>query len=255
MEERISEAAERIARARRGLAFTGAGVSTESGLPDFRGPAGLWRRYDPSLFTLHRYVRDPEVRKAVWRFRAELLETEVKPNPAHLALARLEELGILKWVVTQNIDDLHQQAGSRRVIELHGSKREVVCLSCGSRGPAEEAVARFMSGEEDPACTRCGGILKLTAVMFGEPLPADALEEAFRAAREADLCLVVGSSLQVYPAAEVPFRAATRGASLIVVNDEPTPLDHLAQVVLRGKAGEILPRVVEEVEARLRTPS
>jgi NAD-dependent deacetylase len=251
LEERIREAAEVVAGSRQGMAFTGAGISTESGLPDFRGPSGLWRRYDPSLFTLHRYVRDPEVRKAVWRFRAELLEAEVRPNPAHLALARLEEMGILRWVVTQNIDDLHRAAGSRNVIELHGSKREVVCLSCGARGPAEEAVARFLAGEEDPACPHCGGILKLTAVMFGEPLPTDALDAAFRAAREADLCLVIGSSLQVYPAAEVPFRAATSGAALIVVNDEPTPLDHLARVVLRGRAGEILPKLVEEVEKRL----
>jgi NAD-dependent deacetylase len=226
-------------------------VSTESGLPDFRSPTGLWSRYDPSLFEFRRFLTDPEARRALWRFRLELLSQRPRPNPAHLAIARLEELGLVRWVVTQNIDGLHQAAGSRRVVELHGSNRWVECVSCGNVIPTEDALARVRVGEQDPLCLRCGGFLKLTAVSFGQPLPAGALEAARLAARECDFCLVVGSTLSVYPAAGVPDEARRSGAYVVVLNDEPSPLDHLADGVLRSRAGKILPALVREVEAAL----
>jgi NAD-dependent deacetylase len=248
----VAELADRLAGFRRGLVFTGAGASTESGLPDFRSPTGLWRRYDPSLFEFRRFLTEPEVRKTLWRFRAELLSREPQPNPAHWAISRLEGLGVVRWVVTQNIDGLHQAAGSTRVVELHGSNRSVECVSCGRLIRTEEALDRVRAGEEDPPCMACGGFLKLTAVSFGQPLPRGALEEAIGAARRCDFCMVVGSSLQVYPAARVPAEAKRAGIYVVVLNEEPTPFDGLAGAVLRGRAGEILPALVVQVEARLR---
>jgi NAD-dependent deacetylase len=251
MEALLTDVADRLADCRRGLVFTGAGVSTESGLPDFRSPTGLWRRYNPSLFDFERYLTDPEARKTLWRFRMELLAEQPRPNPAHRAIARLEELGVVRWVVTQNIDGLHQAAGSTRVIELHGSKRLVECLSCGRNIPTEDALARVRAGEEDPPCASCGGLLKLTAVSFGQALPAGTLEAAMEASSECDFCMVVGSSLHVYPAAHVPEAAWRAGAYLVVLNQEPTTLESSAHVVLRGRAGEILPTLVAEVQGRL----
>ena len=250
LEEAIARAAELLAASRYAVAFTGAGVSTESGIPDFRGPQGLWKRVDPNLFTIDYFEREP---LTVWRLFVSLflpVKRGVKPNPAHYALARLEELGIVKAVVTQNVDGLHQAAGSKNVIELHGNLREAVCMSCGYRMPLDWAVERVKRGML-PRCPRCDGLVKPAVVFFGERLPEEALERAFEEVSRADLVLVVGSSLTVYPAAYLPAYARSRGARLIIVNLEPTPLDHAADVVLRGRAGVLLPRLVEEVEKRI----
>ena len=229
------------------IVFTGAGVSTESGIPDFRGPEGLWRRVDPEKFTIDYFYENP---LEVWRLVAQLAEMfkDAKPNPAHYAIAELEEMGIVKTVITQNIDGLHQKAGSKRVIELHGNSRYAVCLVCGHRIPIEEAL-RIVARGELPRCPRCGGVLKPDAVFFGEPLPRRELEEAFREAEKADLVLVVGSSLVVQPAAYIPLHAKETGAKIVIVNASRTAMDSIADVIVRGKAGEILPKILEKVKA------
>lgn len=246
----LRQAAELVARARMGVAFTGAGISAESGISTFRGRDGLWRRYDPyQVSSIEAFVRDPG---RYWRLAAERWEAyaAARPNPGHLALAALEAAGHLRAVVTQNTDGLHRDAGTRRLVELHGNGRRVRCLDCGA---VEEraAVQARLRHEMPPRCGTCTGMhLKPEVVLFGEPLPALALMEAFELARGCDLMLVVGSSLQVYPAADVPSTAVERGVPLIVVNDEPTPVDVAATVVLRGRSGELLPRLEAEVRRR-----
>jgi len=239
-----------VEAAGRAFVFTGAGVSTESGIPDFRGPRGLWRRVPPEVFSLDYFLEEPG---RVWRLYADLYRVlaSARPNPAHRAIARLEELGLVEAVVTQNIDGLHQAAGSRRVVELHGSGGWAVCLSCGRRLPVETALRLGEEGGWPPRCPVCGGLLKPAAVFFGEPLPEEALREALRLAARARAVLVVGSSLRVYPAALVPEEAARRGARLAIVNLEETPLDWRAEVVARARAGVFLPMVVEEAEKLL----
>lgn len=231
----------------RTLVFTGAGVSTESGIPDFRGPHGLWKRVDPKLFTIQRYVSDPEVRRQSWQLRLESEAWSAEPNPAHRAIAALELTGVAPTVVTQNIDGLHQAAGSGDVIEVHGTIHEVVCLGCGARGPMRPVLDRVEAGEEDPACERCGGILKSATISFGQNLDPDVLDRALRLAESAEVCLAVGSTLSVTPAAYVPMRTVESGGRLVIVNEEPTELDHLAALRLDGRAGTLLPRLVELV--------
>ena len=239
-----------VAAKGRAFAFTGAGVSTESGIPDFRGPSGLWRRIPPEVFSIEYFLENPG---EVWRLYAQLhrVLAEARPNPGHVALAELEQLGLIEAVVTQNIDGLHQAAGSRRVIELHGSGNRARCLSCGETIPLREALKIAEERGWPPRCPRCGGLLKPDAVFFGEPLPREALEEAYRLARRARAVLVAGTSLQVYPAALVPEEAARRGARLIIVNLESTPLDWRADVVVRAPTGRFLPLVAEEAEKLL----
>jgi NAD-dependent deacetylase len=243
----LAAAAARLAGARRLVVFTGAGVSTDSGIPDFRSPDGIWRRYDPRQFTYQRYLGDPETRRQSWRLRRELLAMRPEPNPAHLACARLAEAGRLEGVVTQNIDGLHGDAGldPALICELHGNGRWVSCLSCDDRIPMETAVARVDAGEEDPACQLCGGILKATTVSFGQALPLLAWARAEAMAANCDAFLAVGSSLVVYPAARLPEVASERGATLVILNREPTPLDPLADVTLRGECGVLLPALVD----------
>jgi len=243
----VATAAVRLAGAKRIVVFTGAGVSTDSGIPDFRSPNGLWDRYDPRQLSYQRYLADPQVRRLSWQLRRELHGMRPKPNAAHLACTRLAEAGRLAGVVTQNIDGLHTDAGlpPELVCELHGNGRWVACLSCGDRLPMAEAVARVEAGEADPACRTCGGILKSTTVSFGQALPRAAWERAEAMTACCDAFLAVGSSLVVYPAARLPELAAESGARLLILNREPTPLDPLADVVLRGECGELLPRLVE----------
>lgn len=240
----LARAAELLGTARSGLAMTGAGVSAESGIPTFRGKDGLWTQYDPiKVASIDSFLADPSAYWMVSKERGPAV-LAAKPNPGHRALAALEAAGSLAAVVTQNTDGLHQDAGSRRVIELHGSGRAVECLDCGAREPRSEVQARLDS-EMPPRCRMCGGtFLKPTVVLFGEPLPPAAVEEAYALAEAADLMLVVGSSLVVYPAADIPMHAVRKGARLIVVNAEPTPLDRLAEVVIHGRAGEVLPELV-----------
>jgi NAD-dependent deacetylase len=236
------DAAERV------VVLTGAGISTESGIPDFRGPQGVWTKNPGAekLATLQHYMSDPDVRKRAWqkRLRSEALSAE--PNAGHRALVELERCGKLHTLITQNIDGLHQRAGSsaERVVEIHGTIRQVVCMACGERAPIERALERVRGGEEDPPCRSCGGILKSATISFGQSLVEEDLRRSERAARECDLLLAVGSSLSVYPIAAVVPLAKRAGAGLVIVNGEPTEMDALADVVLGGRIGEVLPALI-----------
>ena len=222
-------------------AFTGAGISTESGIPDYRGPGGVWERNAPP--TLSDFRENPETRRRYWEERRERypMLRDTQPNAGHHALARLQRAGRLMYVITQNIDGLHQKAGSdpARTIELHGTAHRVRCLDCGASWPAEAIQAR-LAIEALPACEVCGGMLRAATVLFGEALPQTALRRAFVAAQSSDLMLVVGSSLVVQPAARVPEIAVSAGARLVIINNEPTPLDDLADVLVRESAGAVL---------------
>jgi NAD-dependent deacetylase len=245
----IERAAELLLAARNGVALTGAGVSAESGIPTFRGTGGLWSQYDPvKVASIDNFLRDPSAYWTVAKERGPAV-LAARPNPGHRALAGLENAGHIVALVTQNTDGLHQDAGSRHVIELHGSGRAVQCLDCGARETRADVQAR-LAVEMPPRCRMCGGVfLKPTVVLFGEAMPIPAVEEAFALARAADLMLVVGSSLVVYPAAHVPLAAVEAGAALIVVNAEPTPIDRFAEVVIRGRSGEVLPELAALVSA------
>jgi NAD-dependent deacetylase len=226
------------------VVLTGAGVSTESGIPDFRSPTGIWAEFDPLEYaSLPAFRADP---KKVWSFykpRIAML-TGAEPNAAHRALARLEEAGLVEAVVTQNIDLLHERAGSRNVIEVHGSIRSATCPRCGTSYPRDDVVAKLQHAEA-PLCDGCGAVLKPDVVFFGELLPADAVERAFELARRARLLLVIGSSLEVHPIAALPEEALLTGGRLAIVNKGPTPYDDRADLKLEGNAGEILGAVVE----------
>ena len=248
------EAAELIAAARKLVVFTGAGISTESGIPDFRSPGGIWSRFDPEDFTYQKFTTAIEARRKQWRMLGEgHLTTNAEPNPAHYAIAELNELGRLDCVITQNVDNLHHKAGvpSEKIFELHGNVLWAVCLSCGRRYPFEAIKARIDGGEEIPDCEDCGGMLKPDAVLFGEALPEKVLREASRRASDCDLLIVVGSTLVVYPAAYMPLYALRAGARLIIVNLSDTPLDARASVLIRARAGEAMSRIVDRVKDRL----
>ncbi len=232
------------------LVFTGAGISTESGIPDFRGPDGLWTRLDPDDFTIRRYMTSRDIRVSNWRMHqtGQLwgARSSVRPNRAHEAVVDLWQAGRLTGCVTQNIDGLHVAAGlpTDKVAELHGNARKVHCLECGTEWPTEEVLTWVDAGEEDPHCPECGGLIKTTIVMFGEYLPQSAMRLAGLFAAMADAVLVVGSTLGVYPAADVPLSAVRRGAPMVILNLGPTDQDHNATVKLEGKAGEVLPELV-----------
>lgn len=246
-----AEVARWLAEAAAVTVMTGAGISTDSGIPDFRGPQGVWTK-DPAaqqLFTIDRYLADPEVRRRAWRARVDSPVWKAEPNAAHRALVELEADGRLKAILTQNIDGLHQAAGStpERVIELHGTARQVSCLTCGERTPMPEVVPRIEAGEDDPPCLRCGGILKSATISFGQQLDRDVVDAALRAGRACELFIAVGTSLTVHPAAGLCDHALDAGARLIIVNAEPTPYDPYAHAVLREPVGEVLPRLVSAI--------
>ena len=226
------------------VVLTGAGISTESGIPDFRSPGGLWAEYDPMEYaTIDAFRRNPV---KVWEFyalRFELLST-AEPNAGHLALAELERRGLVAAVVTQNIDGLHERAGSREVVEVHGSIRSASCLECGDRISLAQVVAALRAAPA-PTCPRCGAVLKPDVVMFGELLPPEAIERAIELVREAGLLLVVGSSLEVHPVAGLPDEAVSAGVALAILNRGRTPFDHLASVRIDGGAGETLAELAE----------
>jgi NAD-dependent deacetylase len=230
------------------VVLTGAGVSTDSGIPDFRGPQGVWTRNPEAekQSTIQHYVADPEVRRRAWRSRLDSPAWQAKPNAGHLALVALERRGRLDTLITQNIDGLHQAAGSSPdcVVEVHGTMREVVCLACGERAPMERALARVRAGEDDPPCRTCGGILKSATISFGQSLVPEDIARADRAARRCDLMLAIGTKLSVWPVAGVVPVAKESGARIVILNAEPTDMDGLAHAVLRGPIGEILPRLV-----------
>ena len=244
------KAADLILAARRVVVFTGAGVSTESGLPDFRSPGGIWDRFDPDDFTYQKFVSRPQTRRLWWQLIYEgSLSTEIKPNPAHHAIAELARLGKLDIVITQNIDNLHQTAGvpDEKVYELHGNLKWAVCLGCGQRYPFEQIKIKLAEGEEVPKCQVCSGILKPNIIFFGEMLPEGVFEAAVQRAESADLFMVIGSTLIVYPAAEIPARAHHSGAKLVIINLSPTPMDYEAAVLIKAKAGETMAKVMAQV--------
>ena len=235
-----------LKEARRITVLSGAGVSTDSGIPDFRGPNGLWTR-DPSaerMSTFTDYRDDPEVRRRSWQARLTHPGWTAEPNAAHRALVSLERSGRLVTLVTQNIDGLHQRAGSTSVLELHGTMHETVCLTCGDRQPMQEALERVAAGTEDPSCMVCGGILKSATISFGQALDQNVLIAARDAALECDLMLAVGSSLTVQPAAGLVGLAAQAGATVVICNASETPYDDVAAIVLRDPLGEVLPALV-----------
>lgn len=245
MENGLIRAAEAVKNARRVIASTGAGMSVESGIPDFRGAGGIWSKYPPEEYaTIHAFVKNPA---KVWKLWYELGDqfSGCQPNPGHLALARLESAGRLHAIITQNVDNLHQAAGSRRVIEYHGNSRRLVCVACQS----ETEFTRIGQRPEVPRCA-CGGLVKPAVVMFGELIPQRAMLEAEALARTADVVLVIGTSAQVFPAAQLPITAKQNGAFIIEVNTEPTDFTGaITDVFLEGRAGEMLPRLAELVLA------
>lgn len=247
----VDEVAGWLARARSVVALTGAGVSTESGIPDFRGPDGVWTR-DPAaerLANIGYYIADARVRRESWQRRADHPAWGARPNAGHRALVELERAGRLDLLVTQNIDGLHRAAGSSldRLIEIHGTIRDTACLSCADRRPMREALDRVRAGEPDPPCLVCGGMLKSATVSFGQNLDVGDLARAESAAAACDLFFAIGTSLTVYPVARLPELALDASARLVIVNAEPTPLDERAHAVLRGRAGDLLPAIVAGV--------
>ena len=250
MMEEVEHLAQLIIRRQRVVVFTGAGISTESGIPDFRSPGGIWSRYDPEDFTIQKFLSGPAARRTIWKMSIEGgLLTEAKPNLAHNAIADLYQLGKLDCVITQNIDNLHQKAGvpEDKVFELHGNMEWAVCLSCHRRFPMPEVLRKIKEGVEVPDCPECQGILKPDAVFFGEALPQGTLREAIRRAQNCDLLIVIGSTLVIYPAAYIPAYAREAGAKLAIVNLTPTPFDDYAEVVIRGKAGQTMSEVIKRV--------
>jgi NAD-dependent deacetylase len=237
-----------IGAARRIVVLTGAGISTESGIPDYRGPQGVWTKNPAAekMATLQTYVADPEVRKLAWQRRLQSETWAAQPNVGHRALVELERQGRLHTLITQNIDGLHQRAGSspELVVEIHGTIHEVVCLQCAERAPMQRALDRVRAGEVDPPCKSCGGILKSATISFGQSLVQEHLVRAERAARSCDLLLAIGSTLAVYPIAAVVPLAKRAGAKLVIVNGDPTEMDELADAVVRGRIGEVLPSLV-----------
>ena len=250
----LARACELVNGSRKVVVLTGAGISTDSGIPDFRGPNGVWTK-DPEaekMATLHIYMSDPEVRRRSWRHRLASPTWAARPNAGHVALVALERRGLLDTLVTQNVDGLHHDAGNdpARIVEIHGTMREVMCMSCGDRRPMPEVLERVRGGEDDPACTApvgagpCGGILKSATVSFGQNLVPEDLRRAERAARTCDLLLAVGSTLGVYPAAGLVPSAHLAGARVVIVNAEPTEYDSVADVVVRGSISQALPVIV-----------
>lgn len=255
MQEQVERAAELISRATHAVALVGAGLSRESGIPTFRGEGGLWTRFgEPPMNQYQRFAEDP---RAWWLTRLQERRTPTefsaaidaaRPNPGHYALADLERLGLLKHVITQNVDNLHQSAGATAITEIHGNRTMLRCIDCGERGPMRE----FGDDEVPPICPRCAGIQKSDTVMFGEPIPPAALAECDRQAARCDLMLVIGTSGTVYPAADYPLRVLRSGGSLIECNVDDTPFTPLCAVVLRGPSGASLPAVVKAIKASQR---
>ena len=240
------------------VALTGAGISTDSGIPDFRGPQGVWTRNPQAekMSNIHHYLADPEVRKASWQNRLSSPAWKAKPNAGHIALADLEKQGKLHALITQNIDELHQIAGNSpaRVIEVHGTMRRFMCWGCGMRGPMQLVLERVRAGEDDPRCRDCDGILKSDTISFGQQLVPEVIDRAMRVAGEADLFLALGSSLQVYPVAGAVDIARSAGAKIVIVNAQPTPFDDVADAVLPGSISEVLSKMLSPArESALRS--
>ncbi len=242
----MEEAAALFLEAKRAVALTGAGHSTPSGIPDFRSPgSGLWTQVNPEeVASIEAFHRDPEAWYA-WYHQRGTMFLNAEPNPAHHALAEIEEMGLLKAVITQNIDGLHQKAGSKRVIELHGNTREAVCLNCGDLIPAALLWERYVQERQAPRCQRCRGMMKPNVILFGEMLPEEAIDAAWEEARICDLMLIAGTSLEVTPAAHLPLIARRSGAKLVIVNFQPTRADGYSEVVIREDVAQVLPEMAD----------
>ena len=236
-----------VAEAKRIVVLTGAGISTDSGIPDFRGPQGVWTKNPKAekLSDIRYYMADPEVRRLAWQSRLDHTAWKAQPNTGHRALVELEKRGKLHALITQNIDELHQMAGNSadKVIEVHGTMRKVVCMACGMTAPMQKALERVRAGEEDPPCRDCGGILKSATISFGQQLVPGVIDAAMRAAAEADLFLALGSTLQVYPVAGAVPLARSAGARVVIVNAEPTQFDDIANAVFRDPISHVLPQI------------
>ncbi|GAB5046601.1 NAD-dependent protein deacylase [Thermodesulfovibrio sp. TK110] len=248
-QEKIKKASQLIKNSTYAVAFTGAGISTESGIPDFRSPGGLWQRF--RIVTYQEFIYDRQAREEFWRMKKELIHQLInaKPNNAHIVLAELEKMGIIKHVITQNIDGLHQMAGSKSVIELHGNQRGAICLDCEKLYKMDEILKMFAEQKLDLRCYNCGGVIKPTVVFFGEPLPEKELIMAQQIANQCDLMLVVGTSLQVEPAASIPRIAYQRGSKLIFINKAETDWDWIAEIVFYGSAGQVLKDIAIELSS------
>lgn len=244
----IERARELIDASGRIVVLTGAGISTESGIPDFRGPEGVWTKNPEAekTATLQHYMADGKLRERAWKSKLDSAARGAKPNAGHRALVELEHRGKLHTLITQNVDGLHQDAGTspEKVVEIHGTMRDVMCMSCGDRAPTEVAFERVRAGEADPACRSCGGILKSATISFGQGLVAEDLARSEQAALECDLMFAIGTTLAVFPIAAVVPVAHRAGASVVILNAEATEMDDLADVVLRGQIGEILPALI-----------
>jgi NAD-dependent deacetylase len=249
MDPLIAKGTELIREAERILVFSGAGVSTESGISDFRSPGGVWSKYDPSDFYFDKIISDERARAKYWQMSSEFYQVmkEAVPNRAHLAIKTLEDAGKLIAIVTQNIDRLHHRAGNTadKIIEIHGTAFSVSCLSCGKTYDRDDIEARISSGVKVPYCDECSGILKPDTISFGQAMPQDKMAQALTHARECDLCIALGSSLVVYPAASVPAHAVERGAKLMIINRDETPLDSMADVVVHESISKALGEMVE----------
>jgi NAD-dependent deacetylase len=252
----MAESGDVVARVRawvdealRVVVLTGAGISTDSGIPDFRGPQGLWTKNPDAekMATLHHYMSSPEVRKLAWKTRLEMQSRAAAPNAGHRALVALERRGKLHALITQNVDGLHQAAGTspERIVEIHGTLQEVVCMACDERAPMQRALARVQAGEADPPCRSCGGILKSATISFGQNLVTRDLARCEQVAQECELLIAVGSTLAVYPVAGVVPLAKQNGARIAILNGGPTEMDDLADAVLRGSISELLPQLVD----------
>jgi len=251
MDEKINQVADIIAKAEKVVVFTGAGISTESGIPDFRGPGGLWTKYDPDDFTIDKFLGSHATRKKMWqRLREGGLMEDAMPNAAHYAIVDLEKMGKLSALVTQNIDNLHQKAGSNPALirELHGNMQMLVCLNCRERYPIAMVKEKYADSDNVPTCEYCRGILKPDVVFFGEALPQRTLAQAMWEAEECDLMMVIGSSLVVYPAAYVPVQAKQAGADLVIINKGPTEQDHQADVRIDAPAGDTMTKILNRIK-------
>lgn len=250
-ETQLTRARELVASADRIMVLTGAGISTDSGIPDFRGPQGVWTKNPKAekMATLQHYMADPEVRELSWQSKLESAFEAREPNDGHGALVDLERSGRLDTLITQNVDGLHHKAGSseEKIVEIHGTIREVTCMECDDRGPMAPTLERVREGEADPGCLKCGGILKSATISFGQGLVAHDLQRSEQAALGCDLALAVGSTLSVYPIANVIPVAKQAGANVVIVNGDATEMDALADVVLRGGISDILPRLVADL--------
>lgn len=248
----FEHAANLIANSNKLVVFTGAGISTESGISDFRSPGGLWEKYDPSEFMFDRFLSSEDTRKKYWEMNQHLWPTIVaaQPNAAHIAIAGLDKMGNLDCVITQNIDGLHQRAGvpDEKVIELHGTTLWVLCLNCAKRYPRQEIHNRVEAGDKAPYCDDCGGILKPATISFGQAMPARETQEAENKSAACDVFFVIGSSLVVYPAAQMPAIAKRSGAKLIILNLMPTPHDDYADLIIREKAGDTMEQILKHLQ-------